>query len=88
MLPIIIQYSITDYGNFAELMTYSWISYTLISKRYFFRQKLTKDCENEKTRYWNCGENAVKYAKRFAEGIDNTAMQVSKDDMSHYYYKE
>ncbi len=83
-----IQYSITDYGNFVELMTYSWISYTLVSQRYFFKQKFEKDCVNDSKRYWNCGKNAIKYAKLFAEGIDNSFMQVCKDNMEHYVYKK
>lgn len=79
------QYSVTKYGNFAQLQVYSWVTGKLIKELYFFVQAFDpKTCENEPVRFWNCGtiERAVKLAKIYAEGSDNFVMNLSKDNMS------
>jgi hypothetical protein len=79
-----IQNTVVDYGRFVLLQIYSWHSHQMVHELTFFRHAINSECFNEKTRFWNCGDKAMEYAKTYAEGIDNTKMTIYKDDMSRF----
>lgn len=83
-----IQNTVVDYGRFVLLQVYSWHTHEMVRELTFFKPAINFYCVNEKTRFWNCGENAMMYAKLYAEGIDNHYMGLCKDDMSRYEFRQ
>jgi hypothetical protein len=81
-----IQYTISDYTNFAELMVYSWHSYNVVEKRVFFVRSLGDDCYNCVEHYWNCGtiEKAIEWAKHYITGCYE--MEIRKNNLMNFEY--
>lgn len=82
-----VQYTISNYENFAQLQIYSWITHRLEKEYYFFNQSFnSKTCFNDKNRFWNCGsiENSIQWAKFWVETREPYSMLLCKDDMSRY----
>lgn len=80
-----IQYTITDHETFAELMVFSWYSYLVLEKKYFFVQPFENDSVFDQNFYWNCGENYVQWAKHYVDHDYCPSITVNRMDMSKCY---
>jgi hypothetical protein len=83
-----VQYTITNFGRFAELLVYYWETHN--SKNlHFFVEKFNKDINvNDRYSYWNCGdiETAISWAKHYAEVRGCDSMGRFKDDLGRFVY--
>lgn len=62
-----IQYTLTNYENFIELTVYSWVSYQVIDKKWFFIREFGNDSIENPNYFWNCGdiETAIEWSKHY-----------------------